>query len=155
CPGPAIHTNRLIIEELSHWSRELLIITIKTNFLISADPGVGHPLCGYMRSFCGREPASRPGPGLVSAAAACRLAWPASRAGGWLRGPCPAGFLDRAHQAGVVAVGIGHDRMPGAPEGVDRRLSPSVARRGQFGIAVIDCLAAGQHEPEDDLGAGR
>src|SRR5690348_12729313 len=58
-----------------------------------------------------------------------RRAWPGSASGlrgGWLRGPCPAGFLYRAHQADVVAVGVGHDRVPGAPECVKRRLAPLV-----------------------------
>src|SRR6516164_5537601 len=44
--------------------------------------------------------------------------WPAAGRGGWLGRPCPAGFLHRAHQADVVAVGIGHDRPPRAPERV-------------------------------------
>src|SRR5207253_2502886 len=106
--------------------------------------------------------ACEPGPGRVRAGfgpvSARRRAWPGSasrRSGGWLRRPCPAGFLHRAHQADVVAVGIGHDRVPGAPEGIKRRLPAPVAGRGQLGVAVIDGLPGREHEPEDHLGAGR
>src|SRR5271166_7162986 len=54
--------------------------------------------------------------------------------------PCPAGFLRRAHQADVVAVRISHDRVPRAPEGVERRLPRPVARLSELGVAIVDGL---------------
>jgi len=36
------------------------------------------------------------------------------------------GRVDGAHQPDVIAVGIGHDRPPGTPEGVERRLSARI-----------------------------
>ena len=53
--------------------------------------------------------------------AACRLTLAGFRCRGLLWRPCPAGFLDRARQAGAVAGRIGRDRVPGVPEDLGRR----------------------------------
>ena len=47
----------------------------------------------------------------------------------------PTGFLHRAHQADVVAVRIGDDRVPGAPERVKRRLAPLKPASRQLRVA--------------------
>jgi hypothetical protein len=49
------------------------------------------------------------------------------RAGGMAAAAISGGIPPPAHQADVIAVGIGHDRVPGAPEGIKRRLPATVS----------------------------
>ena len=52
-------------------------------------------------------------------------------------------MVDGAHQPDVIAIGIGDDRIPGAPEGVERWLAARIAGRGQFGVPLVDGLPGG------------
>src|SRR5579863_7568120 len=74
-----------------------------------------------------------------------QLAWPASPGSGGRRlrrRPAATLGIDRARQAHVIAVRIGHDREAATPEGVERRLAARVSGRGQLGVAVVNRLPA-------------
>src|SRR5258708_19691631 len=74
---------------------------------------------------------------------------------GFLRRPRTACFVDRTHQADVVAIGIGHDRVARTPEGVEGRLPPRISGGGQLLIALVDSLPGREREPDDDADGRR
>src|SRR5438046_9164149 len=79
--------------------------------------------------------------------ASCR---PVSASGRLLRRPRAVRFVQRTHQADVIAVGISHDRIPRTPEGVERRLPPRVAGGGQVRVTLVDRLPGREREADDD-----
>ena len=62
-----------------------------------------------------------PGSVLIFGQAERRLVQVSVKARGMAAAAMSGGIPPKAHQANVVAVGIGHDRIPGGPEGVKRR----------------------------------